>query len=426
MSSISNQRFIRIADCTRWPSKRARFLFRESRQRASDGDEALTASQSHGVISQKRYMELSGNRVTLALAGTDSFLHVDRDDFVISLRTFEGGIERAHDAGCISPAYTVMKPSSEVLPTYYHYLLKSRSFISGLQTTVTGIRDGKTVRFDNFSDLILPVPAHTDQQAIADFLDRETARIDQLIEKKQRLVALIKENEAAKLETLTFAHPEADKFEHYPFKWACRIPQGQVDPTDDAWKSKPLIAPNHIESKTGRLLYLESEEEQGAISGKYAFPKGTVVYSKIRPALAKACISPTAGLCSADMYPIIPFKKLLPEFLLMQLLTYSFTDWAVLESMRVAMPKINRETIGTIKLIVPPLDIQKELISSHEKSRELAEATIDKTNQSIDRLREFRSALITAAVTGQIDVNEWSRRSHSDERLDAIAKEMEA
>ena len=53
------------------------------------------------------------------------------------------------------------------------------------------------------------------------------------------------------------------------------------------------------------------------------------------------------------------------------------------------------------------------------------DAIIDKTNQSIDRLREFRSTLITAAVTGQIDVNEWTHRGHADAKLDAIAEKME-
>ncbi len=80
------------------------------------------------------------------------------------------------------------------------------------------------------------------------------------------------------------------------------------------------------------MLATETAEEQGAISGKYAFDAGTVLYSKIRPALAKACISPSLGMCSADMYPIIPNKRLRRDYLLMQLLSARFTDWATLES----------------------------------------------------------------------------------------------
>ena len=263
------------------------------------------------------------------------------------------------------------------------------------------------------------------QRQIADFLDLETARIDLLIEKKQRLVALLGEKYFADLESVTFPEDTpADEF--VPFRWICRIAEGQVDPTSETWRDRMLIAPNHIESKTGRLLATETAEEQGAISGKYAFSKGTVLYSKIRPALAKACIAPSSGMCSADMYPIIPDKRLRPEYLLMQLLSARFTDWATLESMRVAMPKINRETLGGFRLRVPPIPTQDQYVREFALHRAQFEAVTDKINASIDRLKEYRSALITAAVTGQIDVSTYVKSGIPDRRLDAIQEEMGA
>ena len=187
-----------------------------------------------------------------------------------------------------------------------------------------------------------------------------------------------------------------------------------------------LIAPNHIESKTGRLLATETAEEQGAISGKYAFGKGTVLYSKIRPALAKVCIAPSSGMCSADMYPIIPDNRLRPEYLMMQLLSARFTDWATLESMRVAMPKINRETLGGFRLRVPPVATQDQYVREFALGRAQFEAVTDKINASIDRLKEYRSALITAAVTGQINVATHVNSGTPDRHLDAIQEEMGA
>jgi len=186
----------------------------------------------------------------------------------------------------------------------------------------------------------------------------------------------------------------------------------------------PLIAPNHIEKGTGRLSSLESADEQGAISGKYAFPKGTVLYSKIRPALAKACIAPEVGLCSADMYPILPGKKLLAEFVLMQLLSKSFTDWAVLESMRVAMPKINREKLGSVRLVVPPIADQRKAVEKFAVVRGRIDRFVELTQTSIDRLIELRASLITSAVTGQIDPITFRRNGTTDRTLDRIEKEM--
>jgi type I restriction enzyme S subunit len=174
------------------------------------------------------------------------------------------------------------------------------------------------------------------------------------------------------------------------------------------------------------LLATETAEEQGAISGKYAFDAGTVLYSKIRPALAKACISPSVGMCSADMYPIIPDKGLRPDYLLMQLLSARFTDWATLESMRVAMPKINRETLGGFRLRVPPIEMQEQYIQFFAENRVQFETVTDKINASINRLKEYRSALITAAVAGQIDVTTYAKSGSPDRRLDAIQEEMGA
>ena len=142
-------------------------------------------------------MEITDNKVVAALAGTENFNHVEQDDFVISLRTFEGGIERAIESGCISPAYTVLVPSQEVEPKYFHYLLKSPVFVSHLQTTVTGIREGKSVKFENFANMILPTPDLETQRLIANFLDHETARFDMLIKMTKRSIKCLGEYRTA-------------------------------------------------------------------------------------------------------------------------------------------------------------------------------------------------------------------------------------
>ena len=91
-----------------------------------------------------------------------------------------------------------------------------------------------------------------------------------------------------------------------------------------------MIAPNHVESGTGRLLSRETAYEQGAISGKYFCRAGDVVYSKIRPALAKVLVAPTDCLCSADMYPLRPRNSLQRDYLFWLLLSTGFTAWSVL------------------------------------------------------------------------------------------------
>jgi type I restriction enzyme S subunit len=393
-------------------------LFRERREKVSDKDFPPLSVTMKGILPQLETAAKTDDG--------DNRKGVRAGDFVINSRSDRKGSGGLADRdGSVSLISIVLQPR-DVEPRFAHHLLRSPAFQEEFYRWGHGIvADLWTTRYSDMKNILLAVPDRTTQKAIADFLDRETARIDQLIEKKQRLVNVLKERLLSELERLT-APNEPLHSELVPFRWVCRVTQGQVDPTAPEWADKPLIAPNHIESRTGRLIAIETAEDQGAISGKYAFPDGTVVYSKIRPNLAKACVSPVAGMCSADMYPILPNKSLRPQFLLMQLLSAKFTDWATLESMRVAMPKINRETLGAYRFWVPALNIQDEAIKDFFTEQEALERLTDKVSKSITQMREFRAALITTAVTGQIDVTTWGKQGQTDRRLDEIEEAMQA
>jgi len=305
-----------------------------------------------------------------------------------------------------------------------HYLLRSDPYIALYQRISKGVRVNQwDLEHEALRTIPVLLPDFSTQKRIAAFLDRETARVDELIAKKKRLVVVLKESLLSDLERLVTPEKTIHD-EMIPFRWVCRVTEGQVDPTAPEWSDKPLIAPNHIESRTGRLAGVETAAEQGAISGKYAFPAGTVLYSKIRPNLAKACVSPVEGMCSADMYPVLPDRRLRPQFLLMQLLSEKFTDWATLESMRVAMPKINRETLGSYRLWVPEIDVQDSAAERFFAEQAKNEAVSDRVEASINRLQEYRAALITAAVTGQIDVETYGEAGTTSPTLDKIYEEM--
>lgn len=350
------------------------------------------------------------------------------DTIIATVRTYLKAIafvERASSNWVASTGFAVCRPLSHVEPRYLWRAVQSTPFVESVVASSTGA-SYPAINPSTLGNLLIPLPALPTQKSIADFLDRETARIDQLIGRKERLIEVAVLRQAAQLDQATFGSNELPEWTRAPFKWCCTIPAGQVDPKTEPWSLMPLIAPNHIEIGTGRILKVESAMEQGAESGKYSYPAGTVLYSKIRPALAKACIAPQQGLCSADMYPITPSRSLLPGFLLMQLLSRTFTDWAVMESMRVAMPKVNRETLGRFPLILAPLERQHELVDQWSVEADRTQALVDKVRCSLACLREYRAALITAAVTGQIDVATWGKRGETDRRLEAIQHALEA
>jgi type I restriction enzyme S subunit len=182
---------------THWCLFDGKRLFSSRRESASEDDEQLAASQKYGVVPQDLMMELNDAKVMLALKGTSSFRHVGENDFVISLRSFEGGIEHSSYVGCVSPAYTVLRAEKNIAPTYFKYLLKSGPYIAALQASTDSLRDGKSISYEQFGAIPLPCPVPDEQRAIARFLDHETAKIDALIERQQRLIELLKEKRQA-------------------------------------------------------------------------------------------------------------------------------------------------------------------------------------------------------------------------------------
>ncbi len=97
-----------------WDLTQGRRLFSQEREPARSTDAQLSATQKYGVVPQSLFMEMEDQKVTLALSGLDNFKHVEADDFVISLRSFQGGIERSKYRGCVSPAYTVLRPVDSI------------------------------------------------------------------------------------------------------------------------------------------------------------------------------------------------------------------------------------------------------------------------------------------------------------------------
>lgn len=149
----------------------------------------LCSTQRYGVIPQSLY----DNRVVSVLKGLDTLKVVNVGDFVISLRSFQGGIEYAHYDGIISPAYTILKPVSVSNSPYYRYLLKSQAFIFLLQSMVTGIREGQNIDYSSLRYESIPIPPLVEQEAIVEYLDKATADIDKTIEAKERIIAVLEE-----------------------------------------------------------------------------------------------------------------------------------------------------------------------------------------------------------------------------------------
>jgi len=182
-----------------------------------------------------------------------------------------------------------------------------------------------------------------------------------------------------------------------PLLTTVRIASGQVSPKVEPYKSMVLVAPDHIESSTGRLLAKQTAEEQRAISGKYVFESGDIVYSKIRPYLRKAILANFAGLCSADMYPLKPAADVSSGFMFATVLGYRFSKYAESVSVRSGMPKINRTELAEFTLGLPPLSEQRAIATALSD----VDALLGALERLIAKKRDLKLAAMQQLLTGQ-------------------------
>ena len=175
------------------------------------------------------------------------------------------------------------------------------------------------------------------------------------------------------------------------------ISEGQLDPKRSPYRDWVLVAPDHIESNTGRLLQKVTAFEQGAISGKYQFNPGDIIYSKIRPYLRKATLVNFRGLCSADMYPLTPKKGIESEYIFATILGEKFSRYAESVSDRSGFPKINRNELSEFIFSLPSQAEQKRINSIFNK---INKNIIDSTS-SLDKLCSLKTALMQDLLTGK-------------------------
>ena len=163
-----------------WELRRAKTLFTQRNSKGNEIEVLLSPTQKYGVVPQS---QLEG--VVQVKEDTDlqMFKTVHKGDFVISLRSFQGGFEYSLYEGVCSPAYQVFNPTSPICDTYYRYLFKSQSFISKMNNLTVGIREGKNIQYVDFANSQIPVPSLAEQERIAAFLDAECAEIDAVLEK---------------------------------------------------------------------------------------------------------------------------------------------------------------------------------------------------------------------------------------------------
>ncbi len=177
-----------------WTVDNPKWHFVQRKDRATKGLTQLTASQKYGVVTQEEYMEITGAKVVTVEKDFDILKLVCPGDFIIHMRSFQGGLEYSEKYGSISSAYVMLIPQKTILePRFYKWFFKSPVYIDALSSTSNLIRDGQAMRYANFIQLPIPLMPKEEQQQIADYLDMKCAEIDSIIAEKKQQIETIEE-----------------------------------------------------------------------------------------------------------------------------------------------------------------------------------------------------------------------------------------
>lgn len=170
------------SDFPEWEEKKLSEIFKKVIEKNRLDLPPLTIVQGYGTIRRDE----SERRIAYDEKGLKNYKAVQKDDFIVHLRSFEGGLEIANQDGIVSPAYHVYRGNDEVHPSFYYPYFRSSSFIKGkLAICVTGVRDGKNIEMGSFDELLIPHPCLAEQQKIADCL----SSLDEVIEKQKATLA---------------------------------------------------------------------------------------------------------------------------------------------------------------------------------------------------------------------------------------------
>lgn len=181
-----------------WKVINPKALFKQRFDRASFGERQLTASQEYGIVFQDEYMEMTGNRVVTVLKDFSILKHVEPGDFVISMRSFQGGLEYSEARGCISSAYVMLIPNKElVYPRFYKWFFKSSKYINAIQSTSNLVRDGQAMRYANFIQVPLFLIPLAEQEEISDYLDDKISEINSVLKTKTEQIDILSDYKRA-------------------------------------------------------------------------------------------------------------------------------------------------------------------------------------------------------------------------------------
>ncbi|EOW6518847.1 restriction endonuclease subunit S [Cronobacter dublinensis] len=403
-------------------------LFSRTKRSGYTEKELLSVYRDYGVI-PKSSRDDNNNKPSEDLS---PYQLVQPNDLVMNkMKAWQGSIAISEYEGIVSPAYFVYQPNKILFelahPKYVHYLLRNPIYVTQYLSRSKGIRVNQwDLDPDEFRNIELLLPDKIEQEKIYSFLDHETAKIDNLIEKQQQLIELLKEKRQAVISHAVTKGLNPDvPMKDSGVEWLGKVPEHWTVSTIKYISTFIGTGgtPKNPESFTdddgmdwftpgdfnGSLVLQNAKKKittQAVSNGDAkSYPKNSIVVIGIGATLGKVAFVEHEFSCNQQINIITPGKTV----------EYKYLTYSLLNQVEQMKQSSNASTIGIMNqektkqiwIAFPSKDEQIKIVNTLSQKEIEFDSLLNKSEYQILLLQERRTALISAAVTGKIDVRDW-------------------
>lgn len=399
-----------------WKVDNPKYHFTQRKDRAKPGMVQLTASQKYGVITQTEYMERTGANIVTVEKDFDILKLVRAGDFVIHMRSFQGGLEYSEKTGSTSSAYVMLIPHSTICePRYYKWFFKSSNYIDALSSTSNLVRDAQAMRWANFIQLPIPFPPASEQRRIADFLDAKCAEIDALTADIQTQIDTLEQYKRSIItETVTKGLNPNAEMKDSGVQWIGNMPM--------SWNTVPN---KYLMYKVKNICPVYNGEDilslttNGVIirdlNGGGKMPTSFDGYQKVAPGNLLMClfdidVTPRCiglvknfGLTSPAYSQFVMRTGAYAPYYYYYYLMVDYTK-ELLHMAKNLRHSLTEDQLGAIKAPNPPYEEQVQIAEFLDKKCVEISRVIEDKNKQLATLDDYKESLIFEYVTGKKEV----------------------
>ena len=394
-----------------WASRRLGFFFAERREKVSDKDFQALSVTKDGIVPQLDTAAKTDDGDNRKCVRTGDFVINSRSD-----RKGSSGLSRLD--GSVSLICTVLRPQESVQGGFIHHLLRSVSFQEEFYRFGKGIvADLWSTNFSAMSGITLAMPPLEEQESIASFLDHETAKIDALIAEQQRLIELLQEKRQAVISHAVTKglNPDAP-MKNSGVEWLGEVPEHWEKSRlralfrQEKRQDQPTSPVLSVYRDYGVILKDSRDDNHNktpeSLSAYQLVNRDDLVVNKMKAWQGSLGVSVLHGITSPDYAVFTPHHNEFSLYLHFLLRSCRMTSVyrSISNGIRPAQWRIEPGVFLDLPVFLPPTH-EQELIAGHiSRESEKFDQLVKESESFVNLLQERRSALISAAVTGQIDV----------------------